>query len=159
MTVVSVYYRPPDPEEEANEALYGQLEVASQALVLRGDFNHPGICWKDNTARRTQSRTLLQSTDGNLFYAGGGGANEERCAVGPCTNNEGLVGDVKVVVSLGCSDHEMVEIRILHGGCKAINRITILDFRRSPGLLLFGLFKDLLGGIPWDKALRGRGRK
>jgi len=31
---------------------------------------------------------------------------------------------VKVGGSLGCSDHEMVEIRILHGGTRAISRIT-----------------------------------
>ena len=35
------------------------------------------------------------------------------------TNKEGLVGDVKVKGSLGCSDHEMVEFRILRGGSRA----------------------------------------
>ncbi|GAB0208991.1 hypothetical protein GRJ2_003364800 [Grus japonensis] len=47
-TVVGVYYRPPDQEEEVDEAFYRQLEVASrsQALVLMGDINHPDICWK-----------------------------------------------------------------------------------------------------------------
>ena len=54
-TVVGVYYVPLDQEEEVNEAFYRQLEVASrsQALVLMGDFNHPDICWKGNTARHT----------------------------------------------------------------------------------------------------------
>ena len=44
--VVGVYYRPPDQEEEVDEAFYRQLKVASQsqALVLMGDFNHPDIC-------------------------------------------------------------------------------------------------------------------
>ena len=39
-TVVGVYYRPPDQEEEVDEAFYRQLEVASQsqALVLMGDL-------------------------------------------------------------------------------------------------------------------------
>jgi len=39
-TVVGVYCRPPDQEEEADEAFYRQLKVASQsqALVLLGDF-------------------------------------------------------------------------------------------------------------------------
>ena len=55
--------------------------------------------------------------------------------------------------SLGCSDHEMVEFRILHGGSGAINRITALDFRRANT----GLFKDLLRGILWVWALAGRG--
>jgi len=43
---VGVYYGPPDQEEEADEAFYRQLTVASQsqAWVLMGDFNHPDIC-------------------------------------------------------------------------------------------------------------------
>ncbi|GAB0209947.1 hypothetical protein GRJ2_003460400 [Grus japonensis] len=60
------------------------------------------------------------------------------------TNKEGLVGDVKVGGSLGCSDHEMVEFRILRGRSRTIIKITTLDFRRAG----FGLFKDLLGRIP-----------
>jgi len=47
----------------------------------------------------------------------------------------------------------MVEFTILRGGSRAISRITALDFRRAN----FGLFKDLLGGIPWVRALEGRG--
>jgi len=60
---------------------------------------------------------------------------------------------VKVGGRLGCSDHETVEFRILCGGSRAISRIKHLDFRRDN----FGLFKDLLGGIPWIRALDGRG--
>jgi len=44
------------------------------------------------------------------------------------TNKEGLVEDVKVRGSLGCSDHEMVEFRILHGASRAISRIPTLGF-------------------------------
>ena len=40
----------------------------------------------------------------------------------------------------------MVEFRV-------ISRIKALDLRKAN----FGLFKDILGGIPWDRALRGRG--
>jgi len=60
---------------------------------------------------------------------------------------------VKVGSSPGCSDHEMVEFRILYGGSRAVSGIKTLDFRRAN----FGLFKDLLGGIPWGTALEGRG--
>jgi len=70
-------------------------------------------------------------------------------------NNEVLVEDVKVVGSLGSSDHEMVNTRILRGGSSARSRIFTLDFRRAN----FGLFKDLLGGIPWFRTLVGRGSK
>jgi len=49
----------------------------------------------------------------------------------------------------------MVNFRILHGGSRAISRIKTLDFRRAN----FGLLKDLPGGIPWVRALEGRGTK
>jgi len=42
-------------------------------------------------------------------------------------NKEGLVEDVKVGGRLGCSDHEMVEFRILRGGSRVISRIKTLD--------------------------------
>jgi len=67
-------------------------------------------------------------------------------------NKEGLVEDMKVGGSLGCSDHEIVEFRILHGGSRAIRKIKTLDFRRDN----FTLFKELLGGIPWVRAVEGR---
>ncbi|GAB0209615.1 hypothetical protein GRJ2_003427200 [Grus japonensis] len=155
-TVVGVYYRPPDQEEEVDEAFYRQLEVAlrSQALVLMGDFNHPDICWKSNTAKHAQSRRFLQSIDDNFLTQ----VVEDPTRRGMLLdlvlpNKEGLVGDVKVGGSLGCNDHEMVEFRILHGRSRAISRITTLDFRRAN----FGLFKDLLGRIPWVRALEGKG--
>ncbi|GAB0207625.1 hypothetical protein GRJ2_003228200 [Grus japonensis] len=69
------------------------------------------------------------------------------------TNKEGLVGDVKLKGSLGCSDHEMVEFKILRAARRARSKLTTLDFRRAG----FGLSRDLLGRIPWDKALEGRG--
>jgi len=47
----------------------------------------------------------------------------------------------------------MVEFRILCGGSRAISRIKTLDLRRAD----FGLFNELLGGIPWAWALEGRG--
>jgi len=44
--IVGVCYRPPDHKEQVDEALYRQLEEASnsQAVVLVGDFNHPIFC-------------------------------------------------------------------------------------------------------------------
>ena len=71
------------------------------------------------------------------------------------TNKEGLVEDVRVGGSLDCSDHEMVEFRILRGRSKATSWATTLAFKRAN----FGLFKDLLGGIPWARALEGGGSK
>jgi len=60
---------------------------------------------------------------------------------------------VKVGGNLSSRDHEMVNFRILRGGSRAISRMKTLDFRRAN----FGLFKELLGGIPWVRALEGRG--
>ncbi|GAB0195099.1 mitochondrial enolase superfamily member 1 [Grus japonensis] len=136
--IAGVCYRPPDQGDRADEALCRQIGAASrpQALVLMGDFNHPDICWRDNAAERKQSRKFLECVDDNFLLQ----VTEEPMRRGAMldfilTNKEGLEGDVKLKGSLGCSDHKMV------------------DFRRVD----FGLFRDLLGRIPWDKALEGRG--
>jgi len=69
------------------------------------------------------------------------------------TKKEGLVENVKVGGRLGCSDHEIMNLRILCGGGRTVSRIKSLDFRRAK----FGLFKKLLGEILWVRALAGRG--
>ncbi|GAB0207924.1 hypothetical protein GRJ2_003258100 [Grus japonensis] len=119
-----------------------------------GDFNHPDICWRDNTAGHKQSRKILECVDDNFLLQ----VTEEPMRRGAMldlvlTNKEGLVGDVKLKGSLGCSDQEMVEFRILRAARRAHSKLTTLDFRRAD----FGLLRDLLGRIPWDKALEGRG--
>ena len=55
-----------------------------------------------------------------------------------------MVRKMKFGDSPGCSDHEVVEFRILHERNKASDRIETVDFRRAN----FNLFKDLLGDIP-----------
>ncbi|GAB0203559.1 hypothetical protein GRJ2_002821500 [Grus japonensis] len=154
--IAGVYYRPPDQGDQADEALYRQTGAASrsQALVLMGDFNHPHICWRDNTAEHKQPRKFLECVDDNFLLQ----VIEDPTRRGAMldlvlTNKEGLVGDIKLKGSLGCSDHEMVEFRILRAVRRAHSKLTTLDFRRAD----FGLFRDLLGRIPWDKALEGRG--
>jgi len=68
------------------------------------------------------------------------------------TNKDGLVGNVKLKGSLGCSDHEMVEFKILRAARRAHSKLTTMDFRRAD----FGLCRDLLVRVAWDKALDGR---
>ncbi|GAB0195045.1 hypothetical protein GRJ2_001969800 [Grus japonensis] len=119
-----------------------------------GDFNHPDICWRDNTAGHKQSRRFLECVDDNFLLQ----VIEEPTRRGAMldlvfTNKEGLVWNVKLTGSLGCSDHEMVEFKILRAARRAHSKLTTLDFRRAD----FGLFRDLLGRVPWDKALEGRG--
>jgi len=46
------------------------------------------------------------------------------------TNKEGLVEVMKVDGSLGCSDQEVVELRISGGQNRIPSRIPALDFRR-----------------------------
>ncbi|GAB0190272.1 hypothetical protein GRJ2_001492500 [Grus japonensis] len=117
-----------------------------------GNRNHPNICWRDNTAGHKQSRRFLECIGDNFQVT------EEPMRRGAMlelvlTNKEGLVGNVKLKGSLGCSDHEMVEFKILRTARRMHSKLTTLDFRRAD----FGLFGDLLGRIPWDKALEGRG--
>ncbi|GAB0185586.1 nucleoside diphosphate kinase 6 [Grus japonensis] len=61
------------------------------------------------------------------------------------TNKEGLVENVKLKGSLGCSDHEIVKFNIHRGARRVHSKLTTLDFSRAD----FGLFKE-------DKALEGR---
>ncbi|PKU46481.1 rna-directed dna polymerase from mobile element jockey-like [Limosa lapponica baueri] len=68
------------------------------------------------------------------------------------TNKEDLVQNRKLKGSLGCSDHEMWEFEILRAMRTTHSKIITLDVRRAD----FGLFRDLLGRVLWDKALKGK---
>jgi len=85
---VGVYYRPPDQEEELDEAFYRQLQAASQALVLVGDFNHPGITREDHTARHMQPWRFLRSIDDNFLMQVVEEPTRRRRYAGPCTNEQ-----------------------------------------------------------------------
>ncbi|KAM9245426.1 LOW QUALITY PROTEIN: coiled-coil domain-containing protein 70 [Leptosomus discolor] len=58
-----------EQEEEADEAFYKRLAefLQSLALVLVGDFNLPGICWKNNIAELKQSRRFLECVEENCL--------------------------------------------------------------------------------------------
>lgn len=76
----------------------------------------------------------------------------ERNGATPCTNEERRTGlGCEGWGSFGCSDHDMVEFMNLCGGDRAKSRVPALDFRRAR----FGLFKDLLGRIPYVRSLEG----
>ena len=107
---------------------------------------------RNNIAGHKQCRRILESISDNLLIQ----AIEKpvrRDALLTLTKKEGLTGDVKAEGSLGCSDHEIVEFRIVRGWSRVKSKITVLDFRRAD----FGLFRYLLGRVPLDKALEGRG--
>ena len=68
------------------------------------------------------------------------------------TDEEGLVGNVKLKSSLGCSDHEIVEFKILRAARRVHSKLAAVNFRRAD----FGLSMEVLGRAPWDKALERR---
>ncbi|PKU32130.1 dtw domain-containing protein 2 [Limosa lapponica baueri] len=153
---VGVCYRPPDQSDSEDAALYKQIGAASRShtLVLMGDFNHPDICWKDNTAGHKKSRKFLECVNDNFLLQ----MIEEPMRKGTVldlvlTNKEGLVGNVKFKGSLGCSDHEMVEFKIHRAVRRVCSKLATLDFRRAD----FDLLRDLIGKVEWEKELEGRG--
>ena len=114
------------------------------------DFNHPDICRLRNTARHARSRRFLQCVEDSFLTQ----VVEEPRKRGvlldlAVSNGNGLVRNVKVGDSLGCSDHEMVEFKILCRRSKAKSRIATLDFWRAN----FNIFQDLCGGILWARVL------
>lgn len=82
------------------------------AEVFMGNFKYPSICWKDFPVK--QSKRLLQSADDNLLTQVLKELTREWVLLDlVLTNKEGLIGDTKVDGSFSCSDHEMVEFRVL----------------------------------------------
>ncbi|PKU31506.1 rna-directed dna polymerase from mobile element jockey-like [Limosa lapponica baueri] len=103
-------------------------------------------------ATRAQSRRFLQCIDDNFLTQMLEEPTRRDALLDlVLTNKEGLVEDVKVGGSLGCSDHEKMEFRIV-GTMHKTSRTETLDFRRAN----FDLFKKLLGETSWDRALEGR---
>ena len=143
---VGVCFRPPDKDERAHEALYRQIGEAScsKAFVLMGDFNHPDICWRDNTAGHRQSRKFLECIEDNFLLH----VIEEPKTRGAMldlvlTNKERMVEKVKVKGSLGCSDHKIVEFKILRAGRQLRSKLATLElqerrFLASSGICLVG---------------------
>ena len=84
-----------------------------------------------DAAGHKQSRRLLECVDDNFFLQ----VIEEPTRRGAMldlvlTNKEGLVGNVKLKGNLVCSDHEMVELKILWAARRVHSKLSTLDFRR-----------------------------
>lgn len=67
------------------------------------------------------------------------------------TNQERLVSNVKHKGSFGCSDHEMVEFKILRVSKRVCNKLATLDSSRAD----FELFRKQLGRVTWENKYRG----
>lgn len=124
----SVYYRPHDQEEEADEAFSGQLEIAprSQALVLLEDVKHLSICWRQHSS----AHTVLEVPADCLMCVVKEPTRRDVLLDILLINQEGLVKDMRVGYSLSYCDDERVEHQILNGQSKAVNRTRTLNFRR-----------------------------
>lgn len=102
---MGVCYRLPDWENRVDETLYKQIGAVShsQNMVLIGDFNHPDICWMDNTAVHQKSKSFLECVGDNFLLQ----VVQEPTRKGGMldhvpTKEEGLVSIVKLKGSLGC---------------------------------------------------------
>ena len=62
-----------------------------------------------------------------------------------------MVRDVIISGSLGCSNSEIMKFKILKGMRKESSKVQTLDFRQAE----FGLFRELVGVIPREAALKG----
>ena len=108
----------PDQEEQVEGALYRQMGASCcGALVHFLGFFHSSVCCRDSTAGHAPSRMSLKRTYGSFLTQ----AIEEpkrRVALLDLilTRKEGLVGNVKIKGTLGCSGHGIVELRSMKGG-------------------------------------------
>jgi len=118
---VAVCYGPPDQEDRADEASIDRLE--------QPHGHRPCSSWGTSATLISVGGTTWQ---GNFPFQ----AIEEPTGRGAMvdlvlTNKEGLMGNGKFKGSLGCSDREMVEFRILRAARRAHSKLTALDFRRG----------------------------
>ena len=146
--MVGVCYKPSNQDEEADELFYKQLGEVSQslALVLVGDFNLLDICWKYNTAERKQSRGFMECVEDNFLTQLVSEPTKGGAFLDLLFTNRGLVGDVVVGGHLGLSNRDMIgKVR------RGVSRTTAMDFQRAD----FGLFRALVGRVPWEAAFQG----
>ncbi|PKU38944.1 rna-directed dna polymerase from mobile element jockey-like [Limosa lapponica baueri] len=132
---------------ECVELLLGMDEDLTESLWVR-------IKGSTGAAGYKKSRKFLECVDENFLLQ----MIEEPMRKGAVldlvlTNKEGLVGNVKFKSSLGSSDHEMVEFKIHRAARRVCSKLATLDFGRAD----FGLLRDLIGRVAWEKELEGRG--
>lgn len=153
--MVGVYYRPPNQEELADEALLLQLQETScsQSLILLEDFRHLDVCWESHITGSKQFRRLLESIeDIFLIQVLDKLTRGEELLVLVLTNVEELIKAVKIEGNLGCSDR-LSEFVILRDKGLTKSKVKTLIFRKAK----FQLFKEVVNEIPQDTVLRDKG--
>lgn len=131
--IIGVCYRLPDQVDQVNEALCRQIGAASSSLVLMEDFNHPHICWRNNTEGHKKSMKFLQCTADNFLLQ----VIEERTRWGAMLdlvliNKEALVG----MWSSSTAWAAVTLKKSLGQGGGFQSKLTTLDVRR-PGFIFF----------------------
>ena len=99
-----------------------------------------------------KSKRFLECVDDNFFQVIQEPVRKGAMLSLVLTNKEGLMSNVKLADSLDCSDHEMVEFKILRVLKRVHSKLATQNFRRAD----FELFRELLGRVTWEKALEER---
>lgn len=61
-----------------------------------------------------------------------------------------LIGDIRIVGCLGCSDHAMIKFKVLRDIGQAKSKSRKLDFRKAN----LHLLRQLINKTPWKSVLR-----
>jgi len=124
--VIWAYYRLPDQGEPVHEAF-----LLQKALILMEDFNHPDICWGNNTMGCKLSRRLLRCMEDNFQAQVLDRPTSSRVSLDLVfINADELIKEVKVAGTLGWSDHALAEPVIRRNRGLTKSRVGILNFRR-----------------------------
>lgn len=95
-----------DQEEPVNGTFYRQMAELPflEALIIMEVCNHPGTCWKGNTALSRKSRSFLHCASDNFIMAGGvsQGLHSTWLASGECGHS----------ISLGLPSTTIIKFRI-----------------------------------------------
>ncbi|PKU36007.1 nedd4-binding protein 2-like 2 [Limosa lapponica baueri] len=134
--------------------LQSQEASRLKALILLGDFNHPNISWKNNTASCRQSRWLLECLNDNFLRQKIDSPTQGNVILDLIvTNTSELIRDVKIGGNLGCSDHALVEFTVLRDTCRTRSVVGTLSFRKTN----LQVFKELVKRTLWEMVLRDKG--
>ena len=128
--------------------------MGQQNLVLMGDFNYPDICWESNTVVHKSSIRFLECTEDCFLLQILDMPTRNNALLDLLlANQEDLLDNITTNGSLGYSNHNIVEFKILTSTLKTSSRTKTLDFRRAN----FKMLRAQLRGIPWEASMEGKG--
>lgn len=129
-------------------------EVSGQQnLVLMGGFNYPDFCWNKNLVHKLSIRFLECIAHCLLLQMMDMLIRSSTLLDLLLANGEGLLYNVTTNDSLGYSDHNVVEFKILLSSLKTSSRTKTPNFRRPN----FNMIRAQLQGVPWEASMEGEG--